>query len=176
MSDFVVNVADLRRSTAAERAIEVDATVDWAAELSRIATRTGANLLAGLKLTPVGGGLMVHGTAKVQAIHACHRCLEEYVEEMEIPVSALFAFDADPDGETFPLGDTIDLEPMLRDDVLTAMPMSPTCPDGCSVQLGAERENSLNTPAPTAPHEGASEGVDEGSPFAVLRDLLDGGD
>ena len=191
MSNFVVNVADLRRSTAAEREIEVTATVDWAAELSRIAMGEGDNLLARLRLTPVGGGLMVHGTAEVRAVHFCHRCLEEYGEDMEIPVSALFSFNADGDGETFPLGDTIDLEPMLRDDILTAMPMSPTCPQGCAVQLGAEQENGLNTAA--SAEDASADGVDddsaadeadkavdervyEGSPFAVLRDLLDDGD
>lgn len=202
MNPFEINVADLRRSRAQEREIDVAAKVDWSLEMSRIepAARGADNLNANLTLSPIGGGLLVHGTASFVAHHTCHRCLTEWSEPVVAPVSAMFtARSAADDDETFPLGDVIDLEPALRDDVLLAMPISPTCPDGCdlqigdqtshlgdetsvrlgdetSVQLGHSEQNGLNTTAPAEP--GSADGIpedqiDEGSPFSVLRDLLE---
>ena len=179
MNPFELNVADLRRSRATEREVEISATVDWGLELSRIALEPagGPNLLARLMLTPVGGGLMAHGLATFTVRHSCHRCLDEWTEEMEAPISAMFApASSDDDDETFPLSDVIDLEPAVRDDVLLAMPLSPTCPDGCRSELVAGGETGLNTTAPA--DENSADGIPEDStgetsPFAVLRDLLE---
>ena len=62
---------------------------------------------------------------------------------------------------------------MLRDEVVLAMPMIPTCGDDCPGlevdHLVSERESGLNTGAPG--DEGAKT-----SPFAVLQDLFDDGE
>ena len=50
-------------------------------------------------------------------------------------MSAMFRPSPEKTTRTFLLGDVIDLEPALRDDVLLAMPISPTCPDGCDRNL-----------------------------------------
>lgn len=179
MNPFQINVSDLRRSRADEREIEVAANVDWALELSRVepSPQGSDNLHAKLTLSPIGGGLLVHGTASFLARHTCHRCLEDWTEQVAAPVSAMFSARAGAeDEEMFPLGDVIDLEPALRDDVLLSMPLSPTCPDGCDPQLGLGGQTDLNTTAPAEP--GSADGIpedqiDEGSPFSVLRDLLD---
>jgi len=179
MNVFEINVADLRRSRAHEREIDMTANVDWSLELSRIekADPGTDNLTAKVMLSPIGGGLLVHGTATFAVVHTCHRCLEEWTEPVIAPVSAMFTpRSAVEDDETFLLGDVIDLEPALRDDVLLAMPISPTCPDGCDLQLGLGGQNDLNTTAPAEP--GSADGIpedqsDEGSPFSVLRDLLE---
>jgi len=179
MSLFEINVADLRRSRAQEREIDLSATVDWSLEMSRLErSEPGTdNLTAKLMLSPIGGGLLVHGTASFTARHTCHRCLEESTEPMTAPVSAMFTpRSAAEDEETFLLADVIDLEPALRDDVLLALPISPTCADGCELQLGLGEQNDLNTTAPAEP--GSADDIPddtsgEGSPFSVLRDLLE---
>jgi uncharacterized protein len=180
MDAFEINVADLRRARARERDLELTARVDWALELSQVEPSANGtdNVWAALTLSPIGGGLFVSGTAKLVARHACHRCLTEWTESMEVPISAMFAArSAEDDEETFPLTDVISLEAPIRDDVLLAMPISPTCPDGCHVQLVGSPENDLNTSAPAEPAsaDGAQDvsDVDEGSPFSVLRDLLE---
>jgi uncharacterized protein len=77
--------------------------------------------------------------------------------------------DEDVESEDYELdGDAIDLESMLRDEVILAMPMVPTCRDGCSGVV-AMLQSDLNT----LPPEGESE---SGSPFAVLQDLFDDGE
>lgn len=181
MTPFEIHVADLLRSSAAPRSVEVAATVDWELDLSRVAPDPagGPNLHLDLTLTPVGGGLLVAGTSFFVARHTCHRCLDEWTEPMEVPISALFSTQHDTDDVVFPLADIIDLEPAVRDDVLVAMPVAPTCPAGCAAQLVGDAENGLNTPAAAGddPAEDVPEDPDrEGSPFAVLRDLLDRGD
>jgi uncharacterized protein len=181
MNPFEIRVADLRRSRAVERDIELDVAVDWGLELSTLEKdpKVAANLNLVLTLSPVVGGLLVHGTGTSTVHHTCHRCLNEWTEPMTVAISALFGELADEDDEVFPLGDTIDIETAVRDDVLVAMPLVPTCPDDCSPQLVGTEENGLNTPAPAGDDsaDGTPEGpVDEGSPFSVLRDLLDRGD
>jgi len=186
MSSFQINVADLRRSRATDRDVLIDAEVDWALELSRVAPSTSGepNIHLMLTLSPVGGGLLVRGSAKFDVAHACHRCLAERVEEAEAQVMAMFTASAGDEDGTFLLDDVIDLEPAVRDDVLLSMPLLPVCVDGCESQPGGDSrlvghgETDLNTgrsgyeSAVTIPEDGAS----EASPFAVLRDLLDSGD
>lgn len=179
MNPFELNVADLRRSRANERNVEIAANVDWGLELTRLEPGQAdePNLVVRLTLSPIGGGLMAHGTGAFRARHSCHRCLEEWTEEMEVPISAMFSTRTDDaDDETFPLADVIDLEPAVRDDVLLALPLSPTCPDGCAAELVAGAETGLNTTAPA--DENSADGIPddpigEGSPFSVLRDLLE---
>jgi uncharacterized metal-binding protein YceD (DUF177 family) len=60
--------------------------------------------------------------------------------------------------------------------VLLALPLSPTCPDGCELQLVDDAENGLNTPAPAEADSAdgiLEDQIGEGSPFSVLRDFLD---
>jgi len=178
MDPFEIRVADLRRSRAVERDIELDVRVDWRLELSRIEPSSdgAANLCLELMLTPVVGGLLVHGTGTFTARHTCRRCLNEWTEPMTVPISALFTDVADEGEDVFQLGDTINIEAAVRDDVLVAMPLVPSCPDDCSPQLVGADENGLNTAA--AAEDDSADGTPEdpegeGSPFSVLRDLLD---
>jgi uncharacterized protein len=164
-----------------ERDLELDVAVDWRLELSGVEpfSSGGTNLSLALTLSPAAGGLLVHGTGTFVARHTCHRCLSDWTEPMTVPISALFAGVADEDGEVFQLGDTIDIETAVRDDVLTAMPLVPACPDDCARQLVGTEENDLNTAAAAGDDsaDGTPEGpAGEGSPFSVLRDLLDQGD
>ena len=180
MNPFEIRVADLRRSRAVARDIELDVAVDWQLDLSRFESNPdGApNLGLVLNLSPTSGGLLVTGMAACTVQHTCRRCLNEWAELMDVPISALFAKVVE-DEDVFQLGDTIDIEVPVRDDVLTAMPLVPICPDNCSPQLVGAQETDLNTPAAAENHsaDGTPEDPeDEGSPFSALRDLLDRGD
>jgi uncharacterized protein len=100
--------------------------------------------------------------------HTCHRCIDEWGEETVVPVDQLVveASRADEDDYTYS-GDELDLEPILRDEVLLAMPLVPTCPTGCEGLVDSP-QTDLNTPTP-------EEQGETSSPFAVLKDLLDEG-
>jgi uncharacterized protein len=61
----------------------------------------------------------------------CRRCLGPVDGYAEAPVREIF--EARPtEGETYPLdGEQIDLEPMVRDAVLLALPLAPLCASDC---------------------------------------------
>ena len=126
-------------------------------------------LEAALELARMPGGILATGTLRATVRHTCHRCLDEWDSEVEIPVAELFVDEADEDGADYVIErDAVDLEPLLRDDVLLSQPLLPTCPDGCA-QVVDVGQSDLNTGTPD--NEG-----DPASPFAALRDLLDTGE
>jgi len=73
--------------------------------------------------------------------------------------------DGDADDDYRLVGDTFDLESVVRDEVLLALPVAPVCESNCA-GLVAVAGTDLNTEPPDT-EEGAA------SPFAVLKDLLD---
>ena len=101
----------------------------------------------------------------------CARCLAETDHVHRVRVDQLArrpgdGEDEDDDPGYLLEGDELDLEPMLRDEVLLALPVLWRCESGCA-ELGESPQNDLNTTAP---------GQRSDSPFAVLRDLLDTGE
>ncbi len=163
-SPFVVPIGDLLRDRAEPRDIDVEASVDWRVELSGV--WPDPPLIATLTLSPMPGGLLVRGSVEGVAHHSCHRCLEEFDEPFAVSVAELFVRPDDASEDDYVLnGDLLDLEPLLRDEVLLAMPMLPTC-TGCG-ELVDTSQNDLNTDVPEAD--------DLRSPFAVLKDLFEPG-
>lgn len=136
----------------------------WAVDTSR--TVADPPLHTELDLAPMSGGLLVRGRVHVRAEHTCHRCLDTITEDMEIEVAQLFSdpgIDEDADYEV--AGDELDVEPMIRDEVLLGMPLLPECVGEC-VGPGV-----VELTAASAEGDGAAP---EANPFAVLQDLFDG--
>lgn len=163
---FVVPVAELRRPRAAAKPVEIEAFVDWSLDLSQVSPESP--LQASLRLDPVQGGILVEGTVRATVAHTCHRCLDAWTEEASVPVAELFLDEPDEEADYVVDGSEIDLEPLLRDELLLSLPLVPTCPDGC-MEVVAATQSDLNTPTPDDDGESAS-------PFAVLKDLLDTGE
>jgi len=90
-------------------------------------------------------GVLVTGSASVGLEGECVRCLEPISDDVEVEFQELFVYhdqgshrggdaaEADPeDDETSKLeGDLLDLEPLLRDAVVLALPFQPLCEDDC---------------------------------------------
>jgi len=83
-------------------------------------------------------------------------------------VSQMVTSDPEGDDEYHLAGNVLDLEQLLRDEVLLAMPVAPVCGPDCP-GLVAVAGSGLNTSTPDQEDESAS-------PFAALKDLLDTGD
>jgi uncharacterized protein len=125
-------------------------------------------LTADLTLAPMPGGLLVRGPLTARVRHVCHRCLDEWEEDVELSVAELFASPNDASEDDYVLeGDELDVEPLLRDEVLLAMPLVPTCGEDCRGLVEAP-ESDLNT--------GGPEASESRSPFAVLKDLFEPGE
>lgn len=156
---FVLNVADLLDREAPARDVRVEAPVDWGLELSAILPEPP--MAADLTLSPLPGGILARGTVRFRVEHACRRCLTPYTDDVDQDVTVLF--EEDPGEDAYPIEEAeIDLEPVLRDEALLALPLLPECPDGCEVVVSTP-ESDLNTDF---------SGDADDSPFSVLRDLL----
>lgn len=112
----------------------------------------GSDIDLDLRLESVHDGILVSGTAAV-AIHGeCSRCLDPIDYDLDVDVQELYVFDPAADGgeeseddQVYDVQDeTIDLEPMLRDAVITQLPFQPVCREDCQglcAQCGARLED-----------------------------------
>jgi uncharacterized protein len=99
-----------------------------------------------LRLEAVMEGVLVTGTARAGLEGECVRCLGPIEEEIEVELQDLYVYDdrdtdPDEDDEVRKLqDDLLDLEPLVRDAVVLALPFQPWCrPDcpGLCVECGA---------------------------------------
>lgn len=103
-----------------------------------------------LRMESVVEGVLATGTVTAQASGVCVRCLDELEENLEVGFQELFAYperaahhqkvaapargkDSETDeDEQYELdGDLMDLEEVVRDAVVTALPFQPVCQDDC---------------------------------------------
>jgi DUF177 domain-containing protein len=87
---------------------------------------------AELLLESVVEGILASGPVKGSMTLSCARCLKGFQSAFELGVQELFAPGAVPGDDEYPLGEGfVDLEPMIRDAVLLAMPFAPLCRPDC---------------------------------------------
>ncbi len=101
----------------------------------------GTELELAVRLEAVMEGVLVSGTVRGRAIGECVRCLDEVVDDVEVPFTELFAYPeraeaareegADEEDVRVLESDLIDLEPVLRDTVVPALPFTPLCGPDC---------------------------------------------
>lgn len=97
----------------------------------------GSPIELDLRLEAVMEGVLVTGTARVHLEGECSRCLDPVDDDLEVELQELFAYDehdepTDEDEEVSRLeGDLLDLEPLVRDAVVLALPFGPLCRDDC---------------------------------------------
>jgi uncharacterized protein len=107
-----------------------------------IGVPTGADVELDLQLEAVMEGVFVSGSVRARAVGECARCLDEVVENLDVTLQELFVYpgraevakeNGDEDEEDLPEldGDLVDVEPAIRDAVVTALPFQPLCRDGC---------------------------------------------
>ncbi len=166
VSPFHLHVADLLHNPGEVRTHRIVAPVDWGVEMSRILPEPP--LQADLDIVATSGGLLVRGTVSMTAVHTCARCLAETEEHLRVEIAQMVETGNDDDDEYHVVGEDLDLEPILRDEALLALPLLPRCEPECQ-GLVRDSESDLNTASP------GSAGPVE-SPFAALQDLFDAGD
>lgn len=96
----------------------------------------GADVELSVRLEAVSEGVLVTGTATAPVAGECARCLEPMTSSVEATFQELYHYEppAAEDGEDDLLldGDLLDLEPVLRDAIVLALPLSPLCTDDCA--------------------------------------------
>lgn len=103
----------------------------------------GSDLELDLRMESVMEGVLVSGTVSGVAVGECVRCLEQVTEPVTVDLTELFAYperaragaaagdDEAEDEESLLEDDLADLEPPLRDSVVTALPFQPLCSPDC---------------------------------------------
>jgi uncharacterized protein len=129
-SGLRIMVADLLRRPGAKRAVHVEAPVpDLGAGTVVVSPTEPVRVDAVLERIPEG--LVVRGEVDVVWTAECSRCLRPMRGDLAVGVDELF--ESDPiDGETYRLErDSIDLEQVVRDNVVLELPSAPHCRDDC---------------------------------------------
>ncbi|MEV6399528.1 DUF177 domain-containing protein [Streptomyces sp. NPDC051907] len=101
-----------------------------------------------LRLESVMEGVLVTGTARASAEGECVRCLEPLRQEVAADFQEMFSYpdaddrgrgraaepgdDAEDESMIFLEDGMFDLEPVLRDAVVLALPMQPVCREDCA--------------------------------------------
>ena len=142
---LVVDTRELGRRPGSMRTLQRTAPAPERLGIDIIGVPTGADLELDLRLEAVMEGVLVSGTATVPLSGECGRCLEAVSDELTVDLQELYAYDSEhgrgrvpvqddaDDDETARMeGDLLDLEPVLRDAVVLALPLTPLCREDCS--------------------------------------------
>ena len=166
-SGLVLDTHDLGRGAGAMKVVQ--ATVAAPADLGTavIGVPPNSPVRLDLRLESVIEGVLVTGTAVVQLRGECVRCLRTIAAEQQVDIQELYAYpssDVTEDEASRLEGDLLDLEPLLRDDVVIDLPFQPLCREDCR-GLCAECGADLNSD----PEHAHKRGID--SRWEKLRGL-----
>jgi uncharacterized protein len=133
----VLDTRELGRRPGSQRqmSLTVPAPADLGIEVLRVPE--GSPVELDLRLEAVMEGVLVTGSASVALVGECARCLDDITDESVVDLQELFVYEdqrlpseEDDDVSTL-VGDLFDLEPLLRDAVVLALPFQPLCEDDC---------------------------------------------
>ena len=129
---IAVDVRDLLGHPGSSREFRVEEPVEGlATELVKVTE--AAPVRVDLLLESVVEGILASGTVEGGWVVTCARCLKPFDAEFRVGVRELFVPGAVPDDDdAYPVEDgSVDLEPLVRDTVIPAMPFAPLCRDDC---------------------------------------------
>ena len=119
-----------------QRSFRAEAPAELGIEVLRVPE--GAPVEIDLRLEAVMEGVLVTGEADADLEGECVRCLEPIEDTVHVDFQELFVYDdpdtrgIDDDEDVSRLeGDLLDLEPVLRDTVVLALPFQPLCREDC---------------------------------------------
>jgi uncharacterized protein len=133
---LVLDTRELGRRPGSQREVSrtVPAPADLGIEVLRVPE--GEPVELDLRIEAVMEGVLVTGTATAALEGECVRCLEPITDELSARFQELFVYDdhgipGEDDEVSMLEGDLLDLEPLLRDAVVLALPFQPLCVDDC---------------------------------------------
>ena len=134
----MIDTRTLGRRPGTMRTLRIAVPLETPMGLDVVAVPAGAEVDLDLRLESVAEGVLVSGTAAATAAGQCSRCLIEVTEPIVAGIRELFAFPdsataATTDEDEIPLvvDDRIDLQQVVRDEIVTALPMAPLCRPDC---------------------------------------------
>lgn len=136
----MLDTRELGRRPGSQREVvrSVSAPAELGIEVLRVPE--GSQVELDLRLEAVMEGVLLTGSAQAELEGECARCLEPIQDEILVNLQELFVYDdvrrdhadVELDEETSKLeDDLLDLEPLLRNAVVLALPFQPLCQEDC---------------------------------------------
>lgn len=135
---FVIDTRELGRRPGAMQEVRRTeaAPADLGVELIKLAP--GSPIDLDLRLESVAEGVLVSGTVTATASGECGRCLDPVEEPVQVHIVELFAYPGSTTDETTDedemsrlVDDRADLEPVIRNAIVLALPLTPLCDPDC---------------------------------------------
>lgn len=154
MHDLVVSIVDILDRPGRYRDVSVARSIEGGLGLAAL---TESPVSAELRLESVVEGILATGPVHGEVALTCARCLGAFTEGLDVDVCELFV-SGTPSPETrddfYPIaGEQIDLEPMIRDALILALPTNPVCRPECR-GICARCGTDLNTGTCSCKDEG----------------------
>lgn len=142
-SPWVFDTRELVRRAGAMKEISRVVTAPDQIGTDVIAVKTGEPVEIDLRMESVMEGVLASGSVRATATGECVRCLDDVDMRVDVSFQELFAYsdraahhqqvggEQDEDDVHQLEGDLMDLEEMIRDAVVTALPFQPVCRDDC---------------------------------------------
>jgi uncharacterized protein len=138
-SPFVFDLRELGRRPGALREYRRRVPAPVRIGLDLVGVPKGAPLVLDLRLESVTEGVLVTGTVTAPVTGQCGRCLEAVADELRVEVCELFAYAHSTTDETSEQdevyrvdGDLLDVEPVVHESVVLALPWTPLCRPDCA--------------------------------------------
>lgn len=171
---FVLDTRELGRRPGSQREVSLTEAAPAELGIEVLEVPEGSPIHLDLRLEAVMEGVLVTGSAQADLVGECVRCLDPIEDSVDVRFQELFVYEdqADASIEDDELdvrrleGDLIDLEPLLRDAVVLALPFQPLCSEDCAglcPECGARLDDE--------PGHGHAEPIDPR--WAALTDLTD---
>ena len=137
-----VDVRDLLGHPGSHRTVHIQEPVEGlATELVRVPDDVPVE--ADLLMESVVEGVLASGPVEGVWVVSCARCLKPFESAFRVEVQELFRPGGPESDEEYPIDEgVLDLEPLIRDNVVPAMPFAPLCrPDclGLCARCGGDR-------------------------------------
>jgi uncharacterized protein len=129
---FTVGVHDLMHRPGEQREKLFDIVLPEQMGEGLVAVQKGAQMHLDVRLESVHEGILATVDVDTEASGECGRCLEPLTEVVQVDIQELFAYSLDEAFDYCVTDDHVDLEQMVRDAVVLALPFQPVCRPECA--------------------------------------------
>ncbi|WP_371931431.1 DUF177 domain-containing protein [Glutamicibacter sp. MNS18] len=147
---MVISTKELGRSPGSMISLIEQIPAPTEVGVALIGVREGSEISLDLRLESVHEGVLVSGVATVEIAGECGRCLTPIEYDYDADIQELFYYEENTEIEQddevdqyWVIGDYVDIDPVLRNAVVTALPFQPVCREDC-LGLCSECGKNLN--------------------------------
>ena len=172
----MLDTRELGRRPGSQREVSLTEAAPAELGIEVLTVPEGSPIELDLRLEAVMEGVLVTGSAHAALVGECVRCLDPIEDSVDVRFQELFVYeeksaefgdDSEDELDVRRLeGDLIDLEPLLRDAVVLALPFQPLCTEDCAGLCPECGERLADDPG-----HGHAEPIDPR--WAALTDLTD---